>query len=724
MMENLLGFIPLTPFLGFLILLFFGGYMPRKLVNSVGVGSIMITAMITLFLGHEFLSSENPSLVVNVPLWQWISTSIQESQNSDLSLISQGSQNSLLPSIMGTLDQINISFGLHLDSLSLLMIFVVTFVGSFIALFSSQFMEEYGEERRFFAYMNLFITAMLLLVLADNLLLLYLGWEGVGLCSYLLIGFWFKDSKNGRSARKAFIVTRIGDTFLALGIFVIYHQLGTLNIQEILAQVPKLWIPGTDANFYATLAGLLLLGGACGKSAQIPLHTWLPDAMVGPTPASALIHAATMVTAGVYLIARTHGIFDLSPIAQNAVAIVGSVTLLVAGICALNQRDIKRVLAYSTVSQIGYMFLGLGVGAYTSAMFHFMTHAFFKALLFLGAGVISYCFHHQYDMFKLGGIKKQVPVLFWTYFIGSLSLAALPLISSGFFSKDAILWEAWISPRGGLIFWLVGVTGAFITSLYTFRMIFLTFFGPEHKEVEHQPGFRMVLPLVVLAIFATFVGYLETPHSLGHITIFSHWLSGVLPQAPSVVVGVAPGDHTEIYLQFITIFLTLVGISLAYYFHLKNHPNLGKLKHPAKSNHEAHQKNSSNKQNTNQKLKNKKSESNQKESHLQQQPQQPQHHPQHHDEPNSNPVHQGPVSAFFMGGAGFNEFYDALLVRPYSWLAKTLRSDVVDIIPKSITLLSQFFHNVLSFLQSGQLRMYAFMSVLGTLIILGLVVMS
>jgi NADH-quinone oxidoreductase subunit L len=298
---------------------------------------------------------------------------------------------------------------------------------------------------------------MLTLVLADNLLLLYLGWEGVGLCSYLLIGFWFRDPVNGRAARKAFIVTRIGDTAMAIGLFLLFTNLGTLNIQELMQAAHNQWPVGSGI---AMLAAALLLGGALGKSAQIPLQVWLPDAMAGPTPVSALIHAATMVTAGVYLIARTHVIFELAPLVQYAVAVIGAATLLVAGFSALAQRDIKRV-PYSTISQIGYMFLGLGVGAWSAAMFHFMTHAFFKALLFLGAGVVILAQHHEHDMFKMGGLKDRLPLTFWTFLIGSASLSALPLVTAGFYSKDQILWGC--GPLRGRRVFMGSRASAFIT---------------------------------------------------------------------------------------------------------------------------------------------------------------------------------------------------------------------------------------------------------------------
>src|SRR5689334_4138613 len=336
------------------------------------------------------------------------------------------------------------------------MVLVVCWVGFLIHLYSTEFMREEEGYSRFFAYMNLFVGSMLMLVLADNLLLLYLGWEGVGLCSYLLIGFWYKDPANGRAARKAFVVTRVGDAVMAVGLFLLFTNLGTLQIQPLMQQASQQWTVGSSL---VVAAAALLLGGAVGKSAQLPLQTWLPDAMAGPTPVSALIHAATMVTAGVYLVARTHVLFSLAPSVQLVVAIIGAATLLLAGFSALVQQDIKRVLAYSTISQIGYMFLALGVGAWSAAIFHLMTHAFFKALLFLGAGVVILAMHEEHDMFKMGGLRRPLPVTFWTFLIGAASLSALPLITAGFYSKDLILWSAWSSPSGSTWLWAGGLVG-------------------------------------------------------------------------------------------------------------------------------------------------------------------------------------------------------------------------------------------------------------------------
>jgi len=419
-----------------------------------------------------------------------------------------------------------------------------------------------GEDgyKRFFAYMNLFIAFMLTLVMADNLLVMYIGWEGVGLCSYLLIGFYYRDIKNNYAARKAFIVTRIGDTAMLIGLIMIFYVFGTMDIKEIM-QRSSIEIGNTS--YVATIISFLLLGGAVGKSAQLPLHVWLPDAMAGPSPVSALIHAATMVTAGVYLIARMNAIFILSPLAMNVVATIGALSLLIAGISALHQNDIKKVLAYSTISQIGYMFLALGVGAWSAGIFHFLIHAFFKALLFLGAGAIIISLHHEQNMFKMGGMAKKMPLVFFTFLIGSSSLAALPFITAGFYSKDSILWYAYSSEFGNIIFWLIAVVGAFITSLYTFKMVFITFFGSTKTKFDNKNTAKISIPLVILAIFSVIGGFIETPHNIGNIQLFSSFLNYCLP-ATNI-----KNDSYEIIFQLVAIILSLSGIVYAYYLYYR-----------------------------------------------------------------------------------------------------------------------------------------------------------
>ncbi|ACT06266.1 proton-translocating NADH-quinone oxidoreductase, chain L [Dickeya chrysanthemi Ech1591] len=471
---NLLYLTILFPLIGFLLLAFSRGRWSENVSATVGVGSIGLAALVTGGVIVDFLSRQQPGGVTffSQHLWSWM-----------------------------TVGKFDIGVTLALDGLSLTMLSVVTGVGFFIHLFASWYMR--GEEgySRFFAYTNLFIASMVVLVLADNLLLMYLGWEGVGLCSYLLIGFYYTNPNNGAAAMKAFIVTRVGDVFLAIALFILYRELGTLNFRELLVLAPQHLAEGSPAITWATL---MLLGGAVGKSAQLPLQTWLADAMAGPTPVSALIHAATMVTAGVYLIARTHGLFLLAPDVLQLVANVGAVTLLLAGFAALVQTDIKRVLAYSTMSQIGYMFLALGVQAWDAAIFHLMTHAFFKALLFLSSGSVILACHHEQNIFKMGGLRKTIPLVYASFLVGGSALAALPLVTAGFFSKDEILAGAWANGHINLV--IAGLVGAFMTSLYTFRMIFIVFHGEAKTKAHAGKGLSHHLPLLVLLVLSTFVG--------------------------------------------------------------------------------------------------------------------------------------------------------------------------------------------------------------------------
>ena len=471
-MLELLWLVPALPLLGFSVLFVTEGKLPDRLVAVVGAGSVGLAALVTLFAGREFLQGGETAF--SLALWTWMAVG------------------DFQPSIT-----------LYLDALSLVMVGVITGVGFLIHLYATGYMwqdhEEPASYSRFFAYMNLFVFAMLMLVLGDNLLVLFLGWEGVGLCSYLLIGFYHRDSANGYAARKAFVVTRVGDTAFALGLFLLFRELGTLEIQQALAASTVL-SPGM-----ATAICLLLLGGAVGKSAQLPLQTWLPDAMAGPTPVSALIHAATMVTAGVYLIARMQGLYLLSADALHWVAVVGLVTLLISSFTALTQRDIKRILAYSTMSQIGYMFMALGVGAWSAAIFHLMTHAFFKALLFLASGSVILALHHEQDIFKMGGLWKKLPVPFWSMAIGSGALVALPFITSGFYSKDAILLTAY--ETSGWLYWGGGVFAAGMTALYTTRMMVITFFGEAKTEPHDNSRINMWLPLALLGVLSIIGGF-------------------------------------------------------------------------------------------------------------------------------------------------------------------------------------------------------------------------
>jgi NADH-quinone oxidoreductase subunit L len=619
--------IPVLPFTGALILLLCWKQVSRAAVSVIGCGSVGLAALVTFMAAAQLSAAGGAGILQH--MWTWIG-----------------------------LEGFNIGVDFRLDALSLVFVGVITFVGFLIHVYSTGYMADDADYARFFASMNLFVGAMLVLVMADNLLLLYLGWEGVGLCSYLLIGFWYKDPANGYAARKAFIVTRVGDTAMAIGLFMLYQYTGTLSIPEILAKAPQLWHSGDPT---VTVIALLLLGGAMGKSAQLPLQTWLPDAMAGPTPVSALIHAATMVTAGVYLIARTHTLFELSPVAQTTTAIIGAATLLISGFSALVQTDIKRVLAYSTISQIGYMFLALGVGAWSAAIFHFVIHAFFKALLFMAAGAVITALHHEQDMFKMGGLKKLLPGVFWVFLIGAASLAAIPFITAGFYSKDQIVWLAGAAAGGSKIYWAIAVFGAFITAMYTFRMVFLTFYGPAKSHVAHVPGMNMMVPLYILAFLSTIGGFIELPHTLGHVTLFSHWLMPVLPATMLVQESVA----LEWASQGLAAGLSFIGIYLAYVWVLKRPAGMVDFF----------------------------------ESEV-----------------------MAWFRQWWFRGWDFDALYNRLFVQPFVYTARINRRDVVDKIYKGIARLTTWLHDVTARTQSGILRWYIMGVLLGAVVILSVLI--
>jgi NADH-quinone oxidoreductase subunit L len=488
---NLLFLTFVFPLIGFLLLSFSRGKWSENLSALIGVGSIGLSAIVAAYVIFQFNVSPPEGGHLTMVLWRWMSV-----------------------------DGFDPNFALYVDGLSITMLGVVVGVGFLIHLFASWYMRGEDGYSRFFAYTNLFIASMLFLILGDNLLFIYFGWEGVGLCSYLLIGFYYSNRNNGNAALKAFIVTRIGDVFMAIGLFILFQQLGTLNIQELLVRAPQHFKVG---DFWIVLATLMLLGGAVGKSAQLPLQTWLADAMAGPTPVSALIHAATMVTAGVYLIARTHGLFALAPDILHLVGIVGGVTLVLAGFAALVQTDIKRILAYSTMSQI----------------------AFFKALLFLASGAVIVACHHEQNIFKMGGLWKKLPLAYTSFIVGGAALAALPLVTAGFYSKDEILWEAFASGHQYLLY--AGLVGAFMTSLYTFRLIFIAFHGEAKTEAHAGHGISHWLPLSVLIVLSTFIGaWIHPP------------LAGVLPQSAGHAGGEA--KHS---LEIASGAIALAGILLA-----------------------------------------------------------------------------------------------------------------------------------------------------------------
>lgn len=515
-MLELLWLIPTLPLLGFVLLALFK--MPKKMAALIGVGSVGLAALLTLLVAFELLALPSVQQVFRQNLWQWLGSG-----------------------------DLQIAFAFYLDPLALVMMCIITGIGFLIHLYSVGYMQSDPAFARFFAYMNLFVAAMLILVLGDNLVVLYLGWEGVGLCSYLLIGFWYDKAENGYAARKAFVVTRIGDTSMALGLFLLFLHLGSLDIQQLVQNAQSVWHPG---ELLPTLAAALLLGGALGKSAQLPLQTWLPDAMAGPTPISALIHAATMVTAGVYLIARTHGLFLLAPEVLMAVALIGLVTLLISGFTALVQTDIKRILAYSTMSQLGYMFLALGVGAWSAAIFHLMTHAFFKALLFLAAGAVILCLHHEQNIFKMGGLRKRLPLSYWSFVIGGLALAALPL-TSGYVSKHEILLATYAFEQGGTWLWLGAVLGALMTGLYTARLILIVFYGADKTQADEQSiRLNIRVPLLLLCLLSLAGGLIALP------------LVDVFPTTP---VWPALQGWTSSLMEL----APFIGIALAYQFYYR-----------------------------------------------------------------------------------------------------------------------------------------------------------
>ena len=516
---SLLAWIPFYPLISFLLLIGLGKRLSWGQASFLSIGAIALSALSSALMVIELTGSG--SGVITVQLWHWFS-----------------------------LGSVEVNFSFHLDALSAVMICVVSGVGLLIHAYAAAYMKSDENFSRFMAYMNLFIVAMLILVLADNLVLLYLGWEGVGLCSFLLIGFWYKEKENVLAARKAFIVTRVGDTAMAIGLFLLFKSLGELNIGAVNSSAQALWQIGDDLPYWIAL---LLLGGAVGKSAQLPLQTWLPDAMAGPTPVSALIHAATMVTAGVYLIARMQGIFLLSPEVMTYVAWVGAATLLLAGFAALAQTDIKRVLAYSTMSQIGYMMLALGAGAWSAGIFHLMTHAFFKALLFLTAGSVILALHHQQDLFKMGGLLKKLPVESGLFIVGLICLMALPG-TSGFFSKEAIIATLWSSPTAGPVLWWGAILGALLTSIYSCRLFFLGFLGSSrgHEKVhalhEEHPQVLLRWPLFLLALLSLFGGLI----SLDFAAVFA-------PAAASATGSSEPG-----WLHPLAIATPFIGIALAW----------------------------------------------------------------------------------------------------------------------------------------------------------------
>jgi NADH-quinone oxidoreductase subunit L len=628
-MDNLLALIPALPLAGFLILSLTGRHLPRNIIAGIGAGSVSAAALLVIFIGLQFLQSPPDSNAYTQTLWQWMQT-----------------------------ESFSVGIDLRMDALTLVFVFIITFVGALIHIYSTAFMAHDRDYARFFASMNLFVCSMLLLVMADNLVLMYLGWEGVGLCSFLLIGFWYETPANVAAANKAFYITRIGDTAMAIGLFLLFRELGTLNIPEIMRLAPGHFASGSST---VTWIALLLLAGGMGKSAQLPLQTWLPDAMAGPSPVSALIHAATMVTAGVYLIARMHVVFQLSPVAMDATAVIGAITLLVAGCSAMAQTDIKRILAYSTISQIGYMFLALGVGAWSAGIFHFFTHAFFKALLFLAAGAVIESLHHEHNIFRMGGLKNRMPVVFWTFLAGAAALAALPLISAGFYSKDQILWYAWSAQNGNPVLWFAALAGALITAFYTTRLMLVVFWGELKTHIGEHPGKAMTIPLMILAVLSIVAGFIEWPHNLVHLSLFSDLVQRYLPQTI-----LREGHPAEIIFQLVAAVVTLSGVYAGYLLYYKNTSILEQWK--------------------------------------------------------ASPVMMN-VRNFFYKGWGFDDLYDTVFVRPFYFLTRINKGDVFDLLNKSIAATGERMNQWFSFSQNGSLRWYVVGVLIGIIFVLGLQIM-
>jgi len=528
MNTNLALLLLLAPFLGFLFNIFLGKKIGKSASGIIGTLTVAVSFVATLVF---FLQINETKEAVQIELFNWIQIS-----------------------------NFHVNFGFLLDQLSILWLLFVTGIGSLIHLYSISYMHDDENMHKFFAYLNLFIFFMITLVIGSNLLVLFIGWEGVGLCSYLLIGFWHKNQEYNDAAKKAFIMNRIGDLGLLIGIFIIGSLFSTLDYTTLKTAI------ATSGNLDITMisiAAFALFIGACGKSAQIPLYTWLPDAMAGPTPVSALIHAATMVTAGIFMITRLNYVFDLAPEVQNIIAIIGAVTSLVAATIALVQTDIKKVLAYSTVSQLGLMFLALGFGAYEIAVFHVITHAFFKACLFLGSGSVIHALHGEQDMRRMGGLKKVMVITFITFLLSSLAISGIPPFS-GFFSKDEILMTAF---HHNIALWVIASLASLMTAFYMFRLLYLTFFkefrGTEHQKshLHESPGL-ITFPLIVLAILATIGGLISLPTN--------SWLNGYL--APLFSKEAHEAHHfgtTEYTLMAIAVLGGIIGITIAFVKYIK-----------------------------------------------------------------------------------------------------------------------------------------------------------
>ena len=542
--QVLIAILLLSPLVGFIL----NGIRFRSpnylLAGSVATGAVTISFICAVALFAELLGMPADQRTLSVNFFDWIAV-----------------------------DKLKIGAGFVVDQISAIMILIITGVGALIHLFSIGYMHHDKGVTKYFAYLNFFLFNMLILVLGDSLLTMFVGWEGVGLCSYLLIGFWFNDSAKAAAGMKAFITNRIGDAAFIIGMFVLFTTFGTLNIHELNTMAPTVMETGWLG--MVTLGTLMLFIGATGKSAQIPLYVWLPDAMAGPTPVSALIHAATMVTAGVYMIVRLNPLFVVAPNTMMVIAIIGASTAVLAATIGLTQTDIKKVLAYSTVSQLGYMFLAVGVGAFGAGIFHLMTHAFFKALMFLGSGSVIHAMHEEQDIRKMGGLKKYLPITHFTFVLGWLAIIGMPPFA-GFFSKDEILWSAYSSPRGHILLWAAGAIGAALTAFYMTRLMALTFWGNSRIEKgthPHESSIVMTIPLMILGLLSVVGGWIGVPHVLG--AIFEHfpnyweqWLAPVIRKLPEAA-GLAHSAEEEFLMMGISVSLAVISAAAAYVMYTK-----------------------------------------------------------------------------------------------------------------------------------------------------------
>jgi NADH-quinone oxidoreductase subunit L len=539
MSESLLILIPLLPLLGFLINGIGLKHIPKTAVGVIGTLAVVGSFVLSVLTFNSFLTGGSEAYVV--PLFNWI-----------------------------TVGDLNIPFSFQVDQLSLLMLMIITGVGSLIHLYSIGYMQNDPGFGKFFAYLNLFLFFMLILVLGSNYVIMFIGWEGVGLCSYLLIGFWNKNTNYNNAARKAFIMNRVGDLGFLLGIFTIIATFGSVEYMEVFHKAI-----GTPVGEPAIIAiTLFLFIGAMGKSAQIPLYTWLPDAMAGPTPVSALIHAATMVTAGIYMVIRSNVFYSLAPSTLEIVGIVGAVTAVFAASIGLLQNDIKKVLAYSTVSQLGYMFMGLGALAYSASMFHVITHAFFKALLFLGAGSVIHAMSDEQDIRSMGGLRKKLPITFITFFIATWAISGLPPFA-GFFSKDEILAHVFEHNK---LLWVLGLAGSFMTSFYMFRLLFLTFFGTfrgthEQEHHLHESPSTMTIPLIILAVLSAAGGVIGIPEALHGTNLLAEFMSPLFDLAhqanPSAFEHGRLSHSEEYILMGISVTVAVVAAIVAYILYIQ-----------------------------------------------------------------------------------------------------------------------------------------------------------